>query len=82
MPVHLGRPVFSGAGGRGQIADMLRRHGPFEPHRLPLQEMEDTTLPKIMGRLADRFKAGRPLRRPARRGSGVGNLGRRACAWR
>ncbi len=40
-----------------EIADMLRRHGPFEPHRLPLEEMEYTTLPQIMGRLADRFKA-------------------------
>jgi fructose 1,6-bisphosphate aldolase/phosphatase len=40
-----------------EIADMLRRHGPFEPHRLPLEEMEYTTLPQIMGRLADRFRA-------------------------
>ena len=40
-----------------EIADMLRRHGPFEPHRLPLEEMEYTTMPQIMGKLADRFKA-------------------------
>jgi fructose 1,6-bisphosphate aldolase/phosphatase len=39
-----------------EIADLLRRHGPFEPHRLPLEEMEYTTLPQIMGRLADRFR--------------------------
>ena len=39
-----------------ELADLLRRHGPFEPHRLPLEEMEYTTLPQIMGRLADRFK--------------------------
>jgi fructose 1,6-bisphosphate aldolase/phosphatase len=25
--------------------DYLRRHGPFEPHRLSLDEMEYTTMP-------------------------------------
>ena len=40
-----------------EIADMLHRHGPFEPHRLPLEEMEYTTMPQIMGRLADRLTA-------------------------
>jgi fructose 1,6-bisphosphatase len=30
------------------IADHLRRHGPFEPHRLPMEEMEYTTLPEVM----------------------------------
>jgi len=40
-----------------EIADMLRWHGPFEPHRLPLEEMEYTTLPQIMSRLADRSRA-------------------------
>lgn len=39
-----------------QIADYMRRHGPFQPHRLPLEEMEYTTLPHIMAKLADRFK--------------------------
>jgi fructose 1,6-bisphosphate aldolase/phosphatase len=39
-----------------QIADYMRRHGPFEPHRLPLQEMEYTTLPQLMEKLKDRFK--------------------------
>jgi fructose 1,6-bisphosphate aldolase/phosphatase len=38
------------------MADMLRRHGPFEPHRLPLEEMEYTTLPQVMKKLATRFK--------------------------
>ena len=38
-----------------EIADYLRRHGPFEPHRLGLQEMEYTTMPQIMERLKDRF---------------------------
>ena len=50
--------AFDGARAQAnEIADMLRRHGPFEPHRLPLEEMEYTTLPQIMGRLADRFRA-------------------------
>jgi fructose 1,6-bisphosphate aldolase/phosphatase len=37
------------------IADYLRKHGPFEPHRLPLTEMEYTTMPQLMDRLADRW---------------------------
>ncbi len=38
------------------LADHLRRHGPFEPHRLPLEEMEYTTLPQIMEKLKGRWK--------------------------
>jgi len=38
------------------IADYLRRHGPFEPHRLPLDEMEYTTMAGIMKRLEGRFE--------------------------
>lgn len=38
-----------------EIADYLRRLGPFEPHRLPLDEMEYTTMPQVMDRLKDRF---------------------------
>ncbi len=38
-----------------EMADMMRRHGPFEPHRLPLEEMEYTTMPQVMNKLADRF---------------------------
>jgi len=37
------------------VADYMRAHGPFEPHRLPLEEMEYTTLPSVMDKLADRF---------------------------
>jgi fructose 1,6-bisphosphate aldolase/phosphatase len=37
-------------------ADYLRRHGPFEPHRLPLEEMEYTTMPEVMEKIKDRFK--------------------------
>lgn len=39
------------------IAEYLRRHGPFEPHRLPLEEMEYTTLPAVMEKLKDKFKS-------------------------
>lgn len=38
------------------IADYLRRHGPFEPHRLPMDEMEYTTLPQVMEKLEQRWK--------------------------
>ncbi|MDA8097206.1 MAG: fructose-1,6-bisphosphate aldolase/phosphatase [Clostridia bacterium] len=37
------------------IADYLRRLGPFEPHRLHLDEMEYTTMPLVMEKLKDRF---------------------------
>ncbi len=37
------------------MADIMRRHGPFEPHRLPLEEMEYTTLPEVMKHLKGRF---------------------------
>lgn len=39
-----------------EAADYYRRHGPFEPHRLGLEDMEYTTLPKVMKELADRFE--------------------------
>jgi fructose 1,6-bisphosphate aldolase/phosphatase len=38
-----------------EMADMMRRHGPFEPHRLPLEEMEYTTMPEVMEKVKDRF---------------------------
>ncbi len=37
------------------MADFLRYHGPFEPHRLPLDEMEYTTMPEVMKKLHSRF---------------------------
>ena len=37
------------------VADFMRRHGPFEPHRLPLEEMEYTTMPEVMKKLEGRF---------------------------
>jgi fructose 1,6-bisphosphate aldolase/phosphatase len=38
-----------------EVADYMRRHGPFEPHRLPLGEMEYTTMPEVSRKLEDRF---------------------------
>lgn len=38
------------------VAEYMRRHGPFEPHRLPSEDMEYTTLPKVMEKLKDRFE--------------------------
>lgn len=38
------------------IAEYMRRHGPFEPHRLPADEMEYTTLPGVLEKLHGRFE--------------------------
>ncbi|MER3521111.1 MAG: fructose 1,6-bisphosphatase [Acidimicrobiia bacterium] len=38
-----------------EIMDYLRRHGPFEPHRLPLDEMEYTTMPAVVEKLQERW---------------------------
>lgn len=38
-----------------EITDYMRSMGPFEPQRLPLEDMEYTTLPLVMERLKDRF---------------------------
>ena len=39
-----------------RVADYMRRHGPFEPHRLPPEDMEYTTLPKVLRELEKRFE--------------------------
>ncbi len=39
-----------------QVADTLRSMGPFEPHRLPLGEMEYTTVPEVSKRMESRFE--------------------------
>lgn len=39
-----------------EIAEYMRRHGPFEPHRLPADEMEYTTLPGVLEKLQNRFE--------------------------
>ncbi len=38
-----------------EIADYMRRHGPFEPGRLPKEDMEYTTLPHVLEKLKGRF---------------------------
>ncbi len=40
-----------------EITEYMRRHGAFEPHRLPLEDMEYTTLPKVMEKLKGRFES-------------------------
>jgi fructose 1,6-bisphosphate aldolase/phosphatase len=39
-----------------KAANYMRMHGPFEPHRLGLEDMEYTTLPQVMEKLKERFK--------------------------
>jgi fructose 1,6-bisphosphate aldolase/phosphatase len=39
-----------------EVMDYLRRHGPFEPHRLGLEELEYTTMPAIEARIAGRWQ--------------------------
>lgn len=34
-----------------EMADYIRRHGPFEPHRLSEKEMEYTTMPEVLKKL-------------------------------
>jgi fructose 1,6-bisphosphate aldolase/phosphatase len=38
------------------VGDYMRRMGPFEPQRLPLDSMEYTTLPNVMEKLEGRFE--------------------------
>ncbi len=37
------------------ISDFMRAHGPFEPHRLGLDDLEYTTMPELMKKLEERF---------------------------
>ena len=39
-----------------RVADYLRKHGPFEPHRLPLDELEYTTLPAVAATMESRWE--------------------------
>ncbi|HWO71741.1 MAG TPA: fructose-1,6-bisphosphate aldolase/phosphatase [Actinomycetota bacterium] len=55
-----------------RIMDYFRRHGPFEPHRLPLDEMEYTTMPSVAERLADRWRPVEQALRPAAGGDAEG----------
>lgn len=38
-----------------EMAYYMRRQGPFEPARLPMHEMEYTTMPQIMAKIGSRF---------------------------
>jgi fructose 1,6-bisphosphatase len=49
----LGLPEDGGGEDRG-LHEATRA---FEPHRLPLAEMEYTTLPKVLKDLGDRFES-------------------------
>ncbi|OWP56230.1 MAG: fructose 1,6-bisphosphatase [Thermoplasmatales archaeon B_DKE] len=50
-------PAFDGARKTAiNIVDYMRRMGPFEPHRLPDEEMEYTTLPKILEKMQGNFE--------------------------
>ncbi len=40
-----------------ELADTIRAQGPFEPHRLSLEEMEYTTLPAVEKKLATRWES-------------------------
>jgi fructose 1,6-bisphosphate aldolase/phosphatase len=44
-----------------ELADHLRRNGPFEPGRLPAEDMEYTTMPAVAARLAERWE---PIEEP------------------
>jgi fructose 1,6-bisphosphate aldolase/phosphatase len=39
-----------------EVMDYLRRHGPFEPHRLSMEELEYTTMHDLEARLARRWQ--------------------------
>ncbi len=50
-------PAFDGTRKTAmEIVDYIRRMGPFEPHRLPEEEMEYTTLPKVLEKYKGRFE--------------------------
>jgi fructose 1,6-bisphosphate aldolase/phosphatase len=40
-----------------EVTDYMRRMGPFEPERLPMEEMEYTTLPEVAERIGDRWQS-------------------------
>ena len=50
-------PAFDGARRTAtQVVDYLRRMGPFEPHRLPEDEMEYTSLPRVLEKFKGKFE--------------------------
>jgi fructose 1,6-bisphosphate aldolase/phosphatase len=40
-----------------EVTDYMRRMGPFEPERLPMEEMEYTTLPEVAEKLSGRWES-------------------------
>jgi len=40
-----------------EIADFMRQHGPFEPHRLAADSMEYTTLPQVLEKVKEKLKS-------------------------
>ncbi len=66
-------PAFDRARAQAnEVMDYLRRHGPFEPHGLGLDELEYTTMPALEDRLAGRWQplpAG--IRGDGHRGTGL-----------
>jgi len=58
-------PAFDLARQRAnEVVDYLRRQGPFMPHRLGPEEMEYTTMPRVMKKLEGRFKTMKELAGP------------------
>ena len=45
-----------------EMADYMRRMGPFEPGRLPMEDMEYTTMPQVAERMHERWE---PIEQPA-----------------
>jgi fructose 1,6-bisphosphate aldolase/phosphatase len=39
------------------MADFMRRNGPFEPGRLPMEDMEYTTMPQVAERMHERWES-------------------------
>jgi fructose 1,6-bisphosphate aldolase/phosphatase len=62
-----------------EVAEYLRRHGPFEPHRVPHEQMGHTAFPPLLARLESRFvkvdleERGTRVRPARRRGGGDGS---------
>lgn len=46
----------------GQVTDYMRRHGPFEPHRLGESGLDRTNLPHVITKIKERFQKKQPGR--------------------
>lgn len=67
-------PAFDGTRRQAnEVMEYFRRHGPFEPHRLPLADMEYTTMPAVAARLAERWEPIAALQRARVPVGGSGN---------